>query len=1190
MAEGLYCISIACLHPAWRRLLRAVFAAALMTTLPVAQAADECRSELLSGLLDAALLSCQQEYSLAPTDTDANVNLGHLWLLRGEHDKARPYYQYALQNIGSDDARVALVVDDWNGFIEQRWRKDDSTRTRDWFVQSSRRMRQADALLLEADGLEQAQQPKQAEQLYRRALAIDDATLGPMSRRSGIAVIKLARLLTLQQRRAEALPLMQRLLAITEALRGPDHSDVANVLDGLGHLLQDLERPAEGAAHLQRALAIVRKNDSDNSGLINRSVGALVSMLQSMGRDAEVEQVYRDQLALEEARFGADRPATVQDMYRLAGALVRTGKVAEAESLYRRTLKMHETRSAFWEPIVAADDLHALGALLSLTGRYAEAEELLNRALALRVAAGEPFRFAAAATQKDIGVLLSVTGRYTQAEVALREALRILDEMVAKDPRLPLDPAAMTATLDALAALLTMTGREDQAKPFMARSIQIRLQGFAGTDPEMEPRVNDLSRLYTDGVFDASVERSYRFVLDFVARRMGTDNKRLASLLEHFGEQLRLAGRPAEALPYLERALQLGAATENQRLPTIRVSQQLGRTHLDLGQYTKAEQWLLQAYRGADSSGAQGMLWSIQRDLQLVYVQQRQHALAAFYGKQAVNTLQALRSDLSADASVQKSYARKVASVYQELASLLIDQGRFAEAEQVLAMIKEEEYFDFIRRDAQSDPRTTLSSYDGVEREWLQRYAQISERLVMLGKEHAALERIAANLRTPEQSARWQVLTADLEVARQAFDEYIANLRAAFTAATEARRTALAKQDLDELLGVQGALAEVQQHSGKSVALVHYLVMPDRLRMLITTPEVQVARDRVIAEPELNRLVFAFRSALQSRAVDPRPAAQALYRQLIAPLESDLTQIQPDVLMVSLDGVLRYVPIAALHDGKGWLTERFALATYNPAARASFVQGNRERWQIAALGMSQAVEDFPELPNVPFELDDIVQDAANPTDLRGTLPGVVYLDDAFVPDALIDVLRDKDRYPVVHVASHFRFVPGNEADSFLLAGSGQRVSLDEIRKGRFRLYGLDLLTLSACETAMGGGEANGREVESLGVTAQKLGAKSVIATLWSVADASTGLFMSRLYRVRQADQVSKADALRLAQLAMIRGEIGDRNLPEALRGVPHPETAPSADRKRAPAFSFDPDKPYSHPYFWAPFILMGNWL
>jgi tetratricopeptide (TPR) repeat protein len=178
--------------------------------------------------------------------------------------------------------------------------------------------------------------------------------------------------------------------------------------------------------------------------------------------------------------------------------------------------------------------------------------------------------------------------------------------------------------------------------------------------------------------------------------------------------------------------------------------------------------------------------------------------------------------------------------------------------------------------------------------------------------------------------------------------------------------------------------------------------------------------------------------------------------------------------------------------------------------------------------------------------------------------------------------------PVLHIASHFRFLPGSD-ESFLLLGDGSGLTLRQLRTEMPRLTGVDLLTLSACETAVGGGlKADGREVEGLGVLAQRRGARSVLASLWPVEDASTGDLMAKFYQHRQAQGLNKAQALRQAQLALLHGGTAPTVVsPPELRGASAVRTAepppPVADTP-------DPRRPFAHPFFWAPFILMGNWL
>src|SRR6185295_5898793 len=123
----------------------------------------------------------------------------------------------------------------------------------------------------------------------------------------------------------------------------------------------------------------------------------------------------------------------------------------------------------------------------------------------------------------------------------------------------------------------------------------------------------------------------------------------------------------------------------------------------------------------------------------------------------------------------------------------------------------------------------------------------------------------------------------------------------------------------------------------------------------------------------------------------------------------------------------------------------------------------------------------------------------------------------------------REGYPVVHIASHFRFFPEREETSFLLLGDGTNLSLAELQDSPGIFERVELLTLSACDTATIG--ANGKEMEGLAFVAQDLGAKAVVASLWPVADVGTEVLMREFYRLKRANVPwSKAEALRQAQI------------------------------------------------------------
>src|SRR5262249_32582609 len=234
-------------------------------------------------------------------------------------------------------------------------------------------------------------------------------------------------------------------------------------------------------------------------------------------------------------------------------------------------------------------------------------------------------------------------------------------------------------------------------------------------------------------------------------------------------------------------------------------------------------------------------------------------------------------------------------------------------------------------------------------------------------------------------------------------------------------------------------------------------------------------------------------------------------------------------------------------------------------------------------------ERIPALPGVAEEMRGIIRNEVSgnsePAKQTGVLPGVVKLDEQFTEQAMLDKLRH--RYKVVHIASHFDFQPGNESNSALLLGDGSFLSLAQIKTLPNVFGGVELLTLSACNTATGGA-ANGKEVEGFGVLAQRQGAKAVAASLWPVADRSTKLLMQEFYRVREeAAGRSKAEALRQEQLRLLRGEVAVGEATAVNRQIVHEAAKPDATNQQL--FKPDSKAPFAHPYHWAPFILIGNW-
>jgi CHAT domain-containing protein len=381
--------------------------------------------------------------------------------------------------------------------------------------------------------------------------------------------------------------------------------------------------------------------------------------------------------------------------------------------------------------------------------------------------------------------------------------------------------------------------------------------------------------------------------------------------------------------------------------------------------------------------------------------------------------------------------------------------------------------------------------------------------------------------------------------------------------------------EIREAQGLMQTLREFERQLGKRAVALYTLVGPERFRVVLITADARIAAESPIGSAELNKRILAFRQVLEDPRVDPRPLAKELYGIILAPIAPALEEAKATTLMWSLDGALRYVAIPALHDGERYLAEKYESVVFTPASQNNLRDEPTPQWHGVGFGVSRAVAEFSPLPAVLDEMRGIFR---QPGSADAPLEGRVLLDEQFTQAAFRTALREG--LPVVHIATHFKFQPGNETDSFLLLGDGSRMTLAQLRDASSAFAGVELLALSACNTAIGGGDASGAEVEGFAVLAQRQGARAVLASLWAVADAGTRIFMEEFYRGRVFGDLSKAEALRRAQLALLRGTAY-----VAPAGADRGLEFPSGNR----VFVAPTEAPYAHPYYWAPFMLIGNW-
>jgi CHAT domain-containing protein len=318
--------------------------------------------------------------------------------------------------------------------------------------------------------------------------------------------------------------------------------------------------------------------------------------------------------------------------------------------------------------------------------------------------------------------------------------------------------------------------------------------------------------------------------------------------------------------------------------------------------------------------------------------------------------------------------------------------------------------------------------------------------------------------------------------------------------------------------------------------------LPDRTELLIGLPTGLKQVSVPVGMETITQEVREFRRKLEKRTTrEYLPHAQKLYDWLIRPIEPDLAAFSIDTLIFVPDGALRTIPMAALHDGKQFLIAKYALGITPSMNLTDPRPIKREGMKVLAVGVTEAVQGFPALPNVSAELQEL-----------HTLLGSKNLVDREFLTANFEKELKEEQFTIVHVASHGEF--GNDVDNTFLLTFDDKVSLDRLNQMigvfRFRDDPLELLTLSACDTAAG----DDRAALGLAGVAIKAGARSALATLWSINDEAAVDLVIDFYRELKDSSISRAVALQRAQLKLI-------NNPR-----------------------------YEHPGFWSPFLMINNWL
>ncbi|MEO1069367.1 MAG: CHAT domain-containing protein, partial [Cyanobacteria bacterium J06638_6] len=517
----------------------------------------------------------------------------------------------------------------------------------------------------------------------------------------------------------------------------------------------------------------------------------------------------------------------------------------------------------------------------------------------------------------------------------------------------------------------------------------------------------------------------------------------------------------------------------------------------------------------------------------------------------------------------QQSFADVFAVTYRRLAELLLNEGRLLEAQQVLELLKFHE-LDTYLHDVRGEIKTDQIRYWQLEGNILRLY----KNAIASGQELLELRSLPINQLTPQQQQRLNELVQQEGDLLDSFYDFL-NFPEVSNTLQELRQIVPGQTiEPTQLNSLQDDLRQLNANA----VLLYPLILADHIELLIVSPFSPPMRYPVeVTDTELNAAILAFRQSLSDRTSDPIPLAQQFYQWLIEPIESQLVAAQVETIIYAPDGPLRYVPLAALHDGEQWLAERYRINHITAASLTDLTERNSSQIQLLAAAFTNAANrytvtindrdlNFAGLPYAGVEVETLADLFPNTTQ---------FLDQEFSRAATVPSMGS---HTIVHLATHAVFVPDDPQASFIMFGNGDIVTLTEIR--RWNLPQVDLVILSACETGLGG-FGDGAEILGFGYQIQRTGARAAIASLWPVSDGGTQELMINFYRALQIEGMTKAAALQRAQIALISGNQVEDGAGQRFALIPRDRDAPSA---------LSPQGQLSHPYYWAPFILIGNGL
>ncbi|NEQ99005.1 MAG: tetratricopeptide repeat protein, partial [Cyanothece sp. SIO2G6] len=869
-----------------------------------------------------------------------------------------------------------------------------------------------------------------------------------------------------QGRYSKALELYEQSLKISRRIN--DQRNEIYVLNNIGNLYIAKGRYEDSLEILQEALSIqdsIPDRESVVPVLTNKS-----TLYTNQGLYDEAIRTLQEALNITDELELLPKQALL--LNQLGFVYFLRGDYKQAETYYQQALDLSKDLGIVTDK---AQLLSNLGQLSFSLGKYAQAIEYETQALDIHQSIGN---------LDEQPAILNNMGRYHRAQAnyvaaldAHQQALNIATDIGAQ--------VNQAYSLEAMGSTYYALGDDEQALDSLRQALT-RFRAIGHPEGEAST-LNTMGTVYTrQGKRDRALDTQQQALA--IYQRMGHLAGESRSW-QHIGFIHEQSGDYTAAQTAFDQALDLQDQMGARGLQGTSLNG-LGLAYHGQGEPDRALDRLQQAlvlYRASGDPAGEGKALG---DMGNILAEQGQVELAIAFLKRSINITEAIRGELqSLPRELQESYAETVSDRYRLLANLLLQQDRVLEAQEVLDLLKLQELDDF-------NLRTRGNS-------------QTAQGLDLWEAEQAILTLFDQHL---------------VDHPDGDFDEFLSddNLQ---QQVEQLRRNAQG-QNLNpaQLEKLQDNLQQLG-----NAALLYPLVLDDRLELILVTTAGISRHTVAVDRPQLNRAILDFRADITNRRSNPIPNARRLYTWLVDPIAADLEAAGADTILYAADGQLRYIPLAALHDGNQWLTQRYTINHITAASLTDFSRGENRDLQILAGAFSDVGKThsftigdkqfhFNGLPFAGMEVEAIA------TEIPDTQ---AYFDQDF---SRANVEPQMGDYSIVHFATHAEFVPGLPHESFILFGNGDRVSLRDI--SNWQLPNTDLVVLSACRTAVSGELGGGEEILGFGYQVQRTGARAAIASLWYVDDSGTQSLMTTFYTALQ-NGYSETEALRQAQIALI---------------------------------------------------------